>query len=80
MTGTAAGLHLLAWLPPGLEEAVIIERAREHGLALYGIVRLRLRPSSPGGLIFGYANLTEPEIVAGVKLLASIIASVTTRS
>ncbi len=80
VTGTAAGLHLLAWLPPGLEEAATIERGRTAGLALYGMERLRMRPSSPGGLVFGYANLTEPEIVAGVKQLASIIASVTTRS
>ncbi|MGH2416718.1 MAG: aminotransferase class I/II-fold pyridoxal phosphate-dependent enzyme, partial [Candidatus Limnocylindria bacterium] len=76
VTGTAAGLHLLAWLPPGLEEAVILERAGQVGLRLYGMEPHRVRPGSPGGLIFGYANLTEPEIETGARLLASVIESV----
>ncbi|MGH2382574.1 MAG: PLP-dependent aminotransferase family protein [Candidatus Limnocylindria bacterium] len=76
VTGTAAGLHLLAWLPPGLDEAVILERASQVGLHLYGMEPHRVRPGSPGGLIFGYANLTEPEIDTGVRLLASVIESV----
>jgi GntR family transcriptional regulator/MocR family aminotransferase len=76
VTGTAAGLHLLAWLPPGLQEAVIIEHASQAGLQLYGMGPHRMRPSGEGGLIFGYANLTEPEIHAGIRQLAAVIESV----
>lgn len=76
VTGTAAGLHLLAWLPSRLEEAAIIERASQAGLQLYGMGPHRMRPSDEGGLIFGYANLTEPEIDAGVRQLASVIEAV----
>jgi GntR family transcriptional regulator/MocR family aminotransferase len=76
VTGTAAGLHLLAWLPDGLDEAAIVERAAEAGLILYGLDPQRLRPGGPGGLIFGYANLTEHQIAEGVRLLASVIESV----
>ncbi|MGH2401932.1 MAG: PLP-dependent aminotransferase family protein [Candidatus Limnocylindria bacterium] len=75
ITGTAAGLHLLAWLPNGMDEAAIVERAAEAGLVLYGLDPQRLRPGGPGGLIFGYANLTEHEISDGVRLLASVIES-----
>ncbi|MFN2419584.1 MAG: PLP-dependent aminotransferase family protein [Candidatus Limnocylindria bacterium] len=73
VTGTAAGLHLLAWLPPDLDEATIVRRAGEVGLHVYGMAPHRMRPASPEGLIFGYANLTESQIGAGVRQLASVI-------
>ncbi|MEO7295384.1 MAG: PLP-dependent aminotransferase family protein, partial [Candidatus Limnocylindria bacterium] len=76
VTGTAAGLHLLAWLPPDLDEAAILARAAEAGLQLYGMGPHRMRPGTPGGLIFGYANLTESEIDIGVRQLAQVIESV----
>ncbi|HEX7196526.1 MAG TPA: PLP-dependent aminotransferase family protein [Candidatus Limnocylindria bacterium] len=76
VTGTAAGLHLLAWLPDGLDETAIVERAAAVGLVLYGLGPQRLLPGGPGGLIFGYANLTEHEISDGVRLLASVIESI----
>jgi len=73
ITGTAAGLHLLAWLPAELDEAAVIGRAADDGMLLYGMESHRIRPGGPGGLIFGYGNLLEHEIVEGVALLASII-------
>jgi len=75
ITGTAAGLHLLAWLPAELDEAAIIGRAAEVGMLLYGMHEHYLRPGGPGGLIFGYANLGDHEISDGVGLLASLIES-----
>ena len=77
VTGTAAGLHLLAWLPPGLREDAILRRAGDVGLQLYGLEPHRIRRGAEGGLIFGYSNLSEPEIDMGVRLLASVVESVT---
>jgi GntR family transcriptional regulator / MocR family aminotransferase len=76
ITGTAAGLHLLAWLPPELDEAEIVRRAADAGMVLYAMGPYYLGThGGPGGLIFGYASLSEREITAGVRLLASIIDS-----
>jgi GntR family transcriptional regulator/MocR family aminotransferase len=75
VTGTAAGMHLLAWLPPELDEGTVIARAAADGLMLYGLAPQRMLPGGPGGLIFGYSNLSEQEIVEGVHMLATVIGS-----
>jgi GntR family transcriptional regulator/MocR family aminotransferase len=72
-SGTAAGLHLLAWLPEGLEEDALVERAAGLGLGIYGIAPYRLAASDAGGVIFGYAGLTEAAIDDGVRLLAEAV-------
>jgi GntR family transcriptional regulator/MocR family aminotransferase len=37
VTGIAAGLHALVELPDGQSETDVIERARQHGLAVQGL-------------------------------------------
>jgi GntR family transcriptional regulator / MocR family aminotransferase len=78
--GIAAGMHLVAWLPDGLDEQAVVEAASARGLALYGIAPYRLEPSPCGGLIFGYATLGERAISQGVDLLADAIAGLRGRA
>ncbi len=68
--GIAAGLHLVAWLPPDLEEAAVIEAAAREGVAVAGVSPYRLSPTPRGGLIFGYSNLSERAIADGIMRLA----------
>jgi GntR family transcriptional regulator/MocR family aminotransferase len=68
-TGIAAGLHLVAWLPDGLDEAEAVKAAAEQGVAIAGLAPYRLVPSRTGGLIFGYSDLEESAIRRGVELL-----------
>jgi GntR family transcriptional regulator / MocR family aminotransferase len=72
-TGDAAGLHLLALLPPDLDEDAVVAAAAERGVGVYGIAPYRLTPGPPG-LLFGYAALGERDIVAGVEILADVLA------
>jgi GntR family transcriptional regulator/MocR family aminotransferase len=72
-TGDAAGLHLLTLLPPELDEDAVVTAAAERGLGVYGIAPYRLTPGPPG-LLFGYAALSERDIVAGVDILADVLA------
>jgi GntR family transcriptional regulator/MocR family aminotransferase len=72
-TGISAGMHLLAWLPDGLEEDEVIARASAAGIRLDGVRPYRLSPASPGGLIFGYAAINESAIPAAVQALARAI-------
>jgi GntR family transcriptional regulator/MocR family aminotransferase len=74
--GIAAGLHLVAWLPEDLEEQAVIAAAAREGVAVAGVTPYRLAASSPGGLIFGYSNLSERAIADGIARLARAIASV----
>ncbi len=71
--GVAAGLHLVALLPPGLDETRVVNAAAIHGVKVAGLAPYRLSPSSEGGLIFGYSNLSEARIRVGVDLLAQAI-------
>lgn len=71
--GVAAGQHVVAWLPPYLDEAEVVAAAARHGLGIHGVGPYRIAGTGPGGLIFGYAILGEAAIAEGVALLAAAI-------
>jgi len=71
--GIAAGLHLVAWLPPDLKEATVIAAAAREGVAVAGVSPYRLSPAPRGGLIFGYSNLSERAIADGITRLARAV-------
>ena len=71
--GASAGLHVLAWLPADLNEESVIGRAAEVGVAITGVTPRRIDTTGPGGLVFGYAAVTEDRIEEGVRLLAAAI-------
>jgi GntR family transcriptional regulator / MocR family aminotransferase len=71
--GIAAGLHLVAWLPDGVDEAAVVRAGAARGVALHGVAPYRLAAGGRPGLIFGYATLDEPAIRTGVALLAEAI-------
>ncbi|MCG5213617.1 MocR-like pyridoxine biosynthesis transcription factor PdxR [Streptosporangium soli] len=74
--GIAAGQHVVAWLPPDLDEAAVVAAAARHGLGIQGVGPFRIAGAGPGGLIFGYAILSESAIAEGVALLATAIREV----
>ena len=70
--GISAGLHLVTWLPPHLSEAAALDAARGAGVGLEAVGPYRINPG-PGGLIFGYATVSERAIAEGVARLAQVI-------
>jgi len=86
LTGAAAGLHALLWLPSlrGQDEAALVAAARQRGLGVYPVSPLFARPSTlahtrPAGLIMGYASLTLTQIEQGVRMLAAVLRDVVMR-
>jgi GntR family transcriptional regulator / MocR family aminotransferase len=72
--GASAGLHVLAWLPPGIDEAALVERAGEAGVAVDGVSPYRSAgPDGAAGLLFGYGTVTEGAIEEGVWLIAGVL-------
>jgi GntR family transcriptional regulator/MocR family aminotransferase len=71
--GVSAGLHLVAWLPPHLDEAAVVAAARRAGVGLDAVGPYRISNPGPGGLIFGYATVSERAIAEGVATLARVI-------
>ena len=71
--GVSAGLHLVTWLPPHLDEAAVVGAARRAGVGLDAVGPYRITHPGPGGLIFGYATVSERAITEGVARLAQVI-------
>jgi GntR family transcriptional regulator/MocR family aminotransferase len=71
--GASAGLHVLAWLPPGMDESEVVDAAARKGVGVYGLGSHRMAIKGPRGLLFGYAGLSEAAIEEGVLVLASAI-------
>jgi GntR family transcriptional regulator/MocR family aminotransferase len=70
--GISAGLHVLAWLPPGMDEERVVAEARSRDLGVYGVGSYRIaRDGAPGALLFGYAGLAESAIERGIRVLAA---------
>jgi GntR family transcriptional regulator/MocR family aminotransferase len=72
--GASAGLHVLAWLPEGVDEATLVERAGDLGVGLEGLTPYRSASGDgPGGLLFGYGTVTEAGIEEGVRIIAGLM-------
>ena len=71
--GIAAGLHVLAMLPAGVEERHVLREARVRGIALSGLSEHAVRPPREQALVLGYAVSAEPGLRAAVKELAEIV-------
>lgn len=81
LSGTAAGLHMVLWLPflRSQDEPALVAAARDKGVGVYPVTPLFANPDSlmqprPAGLILGYASLTTDQIEQGIRTLASVIA------
>jgi GntR family transcriptional regulator/MocR family aminotransferase len=80
--GTAAGLHVVLWLPflHAQDEPILVAIAREAGVGIYPVSTLFARPAStiqhqPAGFILGYASLTVEQIKQGIHILSGLISA-----
>jgi GntR family transcriptional regulator/MocR family aminotransferase len=74
ISGTAAGLHLLAWLPDGTDEHATAMRARRSGVGLHELHRhCTTRASTPPALLLGFALPSESDLITATRLLAQAI-------
>jgi GntR family transcriptional regulator / MocR family aminotransferase len=74
VSGAAAGLHVMAWLPERCDEHGVGLRAGELGVGVHELHRNCMAESEwPPALLLGYALPTEPEISEGARLLAQAI-------
>lgn len=83
VSGTAAGLHVVLWLPflRPQDEPALVAAARGKGVGVYPVSPLFAKPEShvqprPAGLILGYASLTTEQIQQGMQILAKVIAEI----
>jgi GntR family transcriptional regulator / MocR family aminotransferase len=68
-----AGMHLVGWLPPGVDDQRASALAAQHDISVIPISRYSLEPLARGGLLFGYASTSEADITLGVRRLAGAL-------
>ena len=74
ISGDAAGLHLVAWLP-GLTPAdidALVHRCAKRSVGIYSIARHALGRLPCGGLLLGYGLVDEAAIETGVRTIAAV--------
>jgi GntR family transcriptional regulator/MocR family aminotransferase len=75
VTGLAAGFHAVVHLPPGTDEAVVVDEAARRGVGLYGMADMRRakEPHEPQ-LVLGFGNTSQHAIGAGIAAVADLLA------
>jgi GntR family transcriptional regulator/MocR family aminotransferase len=77
ITGRAAGLHLVMWLPPGTDAAQVVETAAARELRVADLQGYRAvaDPAAPPALVIGYGNIPDTAVPDAVRILATCIAA-----
>ncbi len=76
ITGVDAGLHLVADLPPGADEAEVQRRLAEAGLAVDVLGQFSTAPLHRRALVCGYALLPETQAAAAAAAIAESLAAI----
>lgn len=69
----AAGMHVSGWLPPGIRDTDIEQRAVRYGIEAMALSPMSILPMPRGGLVLGFAACGEQDIEAGARILASVL-------
>jgi GntR family transcriptional regulator/MocR family aminotransferase len=67
------GLNRVAWLPPGLSDSDAVAALQPEGFACLPVSEFRLRPGGRGGLVMGFAGMSEEAIEGGIRRMAGIL-------
>ena len=70
-----AGMHLVGWLPEGVDDTQIAKRAAQASLDTPALSSYALEPLRRGGLLLGYAAVDETEIRQGIRRLGTVLSS-----
>jgi GntR family transcriptional regulator/MocR family aminotransferase len=71
--GAAAGLHVLAWLPPDIDEADVVAAAGAAGIRVQGLGPRSDGSAGSGAIILGYGLVPEDRIEPGIAGLARVV-------
>lgn len=74
-----AGLHLMGWLPEGVDDNTVSREAATHGVDAQPLSALSTLRQERGGLLLGYAAYSESEIRHGIKRLGQALRVVVSR-
>jgi GntR family transcriptional regulator/MocR family aminotransferase len=68
----AAGLHVMLFAEPHLDEVQLVGKAAAQGVRVYGGEPYHLERPAPPSVLLGFSGLDEAEITEGVRRLAEV--------
>jgi GntR family transcriptional regulator/MocR family aminotransferase len=68
-----AGMHLIGWLDPGIDDRKVAQRAAASGIMTSPLSSLAIKPLKRGGLMLGYTAIDSRAIRDGVRRLGAIL-------
>jgi GntR family transcriptional regulator/MocR family aminotransferase len=71
-----AGMNLVGWLPPGVDDRAVYEAAARRGVVAMPVSGYALRPQSRGGLVLGYTGVDRAQMEDGVRKLVEAVREV----
>jgi GntR family transcriptional regulator/MocR family aminotransferase len=75
-----AGLHVMLYLAPGLDEKTVVRNAAAAGVGVYPGAPYHLEQPSPPSILLGFSGLSQAEIKEGVARLSAAIRETTSQS
>lgn len=71
-----AGMHLIGWLPHGIDDQAVSRRAAKENLNIAALSAYCINQKLRGGLLLGYTAFPERLIKQGVKKLARVLSEI----
>jgi GntR family transcriptional regulator / MocR family aminotransferase len=71
--GAEAGMHLVALLPPGINDVAVSRKAAQLGVSAMPLSSCYSKPPARGGVILGYGGVDERQIHDGIRKLKMCI-------
>ena len=69
-----SGMNAMVWLPQGLDDRVIAERAVAAGVHGYALSDYCMIPPARPGLLLGFAGVARHQFAPGMQALARVVA------
>ncbi len=73
--GAEAGMHLVALLPPRIDDVAVSREAAQRGISAIPLSSCYLKPPARGGLILGYGGTNAHQIHDGISKLRMSVQS-----
>jgi GntR family transcriptional regulator / MocR family aminotransferase len=68
-----AGLRCIGWLPEGMDDVALVQKAAEHGLELWPVSAFSIEPIKRKGILLGYGGSSKEVMQDGVRRLAAAL-------
>jgi GntR family transcriptional regulator/MocR family aminotransferase len=70
-----AGIHCVGWLPDGMDDLALVNKAADYDLNLTPISSFSIEPLPRKGLLLGYGGFSVQQIKEGVRRLGALLRS-----